>query len=166
MGDHFKIEIKFGGNVTTEDLQEITEQAFAYGMGIEWEDSTMSDLRRILENWAVARGYPALTHPSCDWGNIEELENLLTLKGLTWVKRICALYEYDGELKWWKPGMKSSEDCLANANADEPILTLETLQGLRVGGMKKVSDVIDYLQFLVPEVPPLALVDTHEAKEV
>ena len=105
MSERFSSVITIGGKVQVADVPELIEAINAEEIGIEWDEShfepgSAADLLEALEG-----GLLVLTDHERSWGALSDLEPLLQKKGIAYDVHVEGKYEYDGELRRFRPGL-------------------------------------------------------------
>ena len=160
MGDRFHTEIEIGGPITKTQLKEIVSQASSCGLSVDWEQ--VYDEGWILDRLEqqIKQGSPclSLSDPEVSHEFEASLTEYLILEGIPWNKKVDPKYEYDGEIVWWRKGMKAHESWTTNTDA-EPVVTVETLRHW-LKKRKTLKWVVATLSKIPPPLPRIVLKDT------
>jgi hypothetical protein len=105
MSERFSTVIRIGGKIQAADVQELIEAINSEGIGIEWDEShfepgSAADLLEALDG-----GFLVLTDHERSWGALDELEPLLQAKGIAYDVNVEGKYEYNAELRRFRPGL-------------------------------------------------------------
>lgn len=138
MSDHIPMTIRIGGELSLNTLA-----------GLENLVPGDGNLDEAISKGEAFYGEDG----DAPWGYDEDLEKFCRKHKLTYLRTTEAKYEYNGEIAFWKPGMKEP---IANpATQDgQPYADLATLRHYHSKG-KTLAQVIEDLKYFVQDVPPL-----------
>lgn len=160
MGDRFHTEIEIGGPITREQLKEIAGHAAACGLSVDWEQVYEEGwiLDRLEQQ--IKQGSPclSLSDPEVSHEFESTLTEYLLLEGIPWNKKVDPKYEYDGEITWWRKGMKAHKTWMTNTDAIA-VVTAETLRTW-LAKRKTLKWVVEHLSKIPPPLPRIVLKDT------
>lgn len=151
MADRMAAEIKIGGPLPKDKIQEFMDIIEGSGAGPEYGEGSW-DPEEILD--AIHReAVLDLYDDEAAWGEFPELEAFCRGVGLSFVRRSEAKYEYDAEVIWSTP--LGGGGCNVSAEG-VPVLDAETIRDLLKKGVTALEARLDELE--PPEVPPLTIV--------
>ena len=156
MSDRFPTEITIGGQLTAKELAALVTHVHADGLGIEWEPAGKASSLKQRALQAVKDRQP-VTFSDCEIanGDIPGTIAFCQKHNLSYVCRVTGKYDFNGEIRWWSPGMEKERVWQhTTKEADEPMLTMDDLKDLEADG-KKLEDAISLLESVAPSPPPL-----------
>ena len=156
MSERFSAVIKIGGKVQAADVQELIEAINSEGIGIEWDEShfepgSAADLLEALEG-----GFLVLTDHERSWGALDELEPLLQAKGIAYDVQVAGKYEYNAELRRFRPGLGFSSQPTLNDGREAVFAqsSLREVLALMSRGQHRIAQ--EKLEAVLgPEIPVL-----------
>jgi hypothetical protein len=121
MSDRFPGEIRIGGNVPADLLEEFLGEIEASGAkvggydGSAFTGGTAEELCRALDG----NGHLFLVDDEARYGTFEELEDFLCEHGIPYDRHSDARFEWDAENVKFRPGMDRPLETPSNGNGDE-----------------------------------------------
>jgi len=157
MADRFPIRYEIGGRLTSAVLDELMAHLLdlrltrEYG-GCDDETSLLKEVRSISgkDSLKVCNNdlAPYLT---------EQLDLFLMEHKLPFVKRTDARFEYNGQIEWWRPGMKLLGRWeFTNTEATEIFISLDALKRA-LNKHKSLRKVISGMEMIAPDPGPITL---------
>jgi len=159
MADRFPIRYEIGGKITTSTmLDELISQLLAIQMTREYGGcDDESSLRKEIERISGKSSLLVCNNDLAPY-MAEELDLFLVEQKLPFVKRTDARYEYNGQIEWWRPGMKHMGRWeFTNTEANEIHISLESLKR-SLEKRKTLRQVVADLDGVAPDPGPVILV--------
>jgi hypothetical protein len=157
MADRFPIRYEIGGKITAAVLDRLIRQLLDVQMtrdygGCDDEASLHKEVERIsgTSSLQVCNNdlAPYLT---------DDLDLFLMEHKLPFVKRTDARHEYDGQIEWWRPGMKHLGKWeFTNTEANAVHISLESLKKA-LEQHKTLRQVVAALEGVAPDPGPVIL---------
>jgi len=158
MADRFPIRYEIGGRLTPTVLDELI--ALLLGIQMTREYGGCDDeksLRKEVERVSGKSSLQVCNHDIAAY-TTEDLDLFLIAHELPFVKRTDARYEYNGEIEWWRPGMKNMGKWeFTNTEANEIQISLESLKR-SLEKRKTLRQVVAELEGVAPDPGPVTLV--------
>jgi len=170
MGEYYPAEIRIGGNLPAQLLEEFFAEIRSTGAtaggfdGPAFDCKNADDLRQALDD----QGRLVLADDQASYGQFEGLEGLCIKNGIPFDRHSDGHYEFDAENVYFRPGMKhpaqvSSNNCGDDLmSADEVRTVAKELARLATTGVNKERLLAAVLKVsrklkkvLPPEVKPL-----------
>lgn len=167
MGDRFTTSVKIGGPLDEPRLREIISSAVVDGFSIEWEGTDKEDyiLAKCIAALRAGETHLEFNDPEISNDSLESFTGELTRLGVPWNASIDAKFEFDGEFRWWRPGMKVCyESSPANCDCTDSVATLGMLLQWR-RQKKSLSDIIKQLRNTPPKLPKIKWTNTPTHSE-
>lgn len=167
MGDRFTTSVTIGGPLDEPLLREIIGAAVADGFSINYEGS---ENETYILAWCIAKlragdSNLEFNDPEIPNDLLMSFTEFLTGKLIPWNASVDAKYEYDGEFRWWRPGMKvACETSPANHDCTEPVANLAMLQQW-LRQKKTLEDAIKQLKNTPPKLPRIKWTNTPTGSE-
>ena len=158
MGDYFNTTITIGGKLPKMLVHSLAEVANTGGLGINWDEASISTLEAWLLTWEKRNIASPIFTGKLNWGDADLFEEFCHENSLAYIRSVDALYEYDGEVHWWLPGMeyrKDWEPCSADSNS--VYIGVSQLED-RLAKKKTLKQVIEELKGIPPNLPPFKVV--------
>jgi hypothetical protein len=167
MGEYYPGQITIGGKITRTDFVRLFLVAKNSNVGLGYDDQgigeTPQDLLDILTGADDLQFDPLrLCSVEANYGRLPDLEEFCRKHKLTYHQRSEARYEYDGEISWWKPGMKQEQSTTATQDGVPTISLLELVAAIdkKRTAKDKLAAVIKLLKENNPcEMPDLQVID-------
>lgn len=157
MADRFPIRYEIGGKLTHAVLDELI--AHLLELTLTREYGGCDDETSLLEEVKRVSGKAPLKVCNNDLAPYatEQLDMFLMEHKLPFVKRTDARFEYNGEIQWWRPGMKHLGRWeFTNSEAKEILISLDALKrALRK--RKSLREGIAEMEAVAPDPGPLIL---------
>ncbi len=158
MADRFPIRYEIGGKLTRAVLDQLIGHLLDLQLTREY--GGCDDEASLLKEIADISGKASLKvcHNELAPYVTEELDLFLIEHKLPFLKRTDARFEYDGEIQWWRPGMKHLGRWeFTNTEANEIFISLDALKrSLKKG--KSLRKVIAEMETVAPDPGPIFLV--------
>lgn len=157
MADRFPIRYEIGGKLTHVVLDELIAHLIEVSLtreygGCDDEGSLLKEVERVS-------GKTSLKVCNNDLAPYmtEQFDLFLMEHELPFVKRTDARFEYNGEIQWWRSGMKQLGRWeFTNTEAKEILISLDALKrALRK--RKSLREVIAEMEMVAPDPGPIIL---------
>ncbi len=148
MGDNFRGTIYFPAHMIDDEIKQQLECE-----GVEFDQD--GNLKQVEDFVWIQDGLFVLSDWQASWGQFEDLENLLKLKGIPFDRDSEGYYEYNPEEVIFRPGSNGSpplEKCF-NTQDNEPVIPLEKIKALIPQGLDAIKN---YIEANFPDYPSLA----------
>jgi hypothetical protein len=148
MGEEIGFTVTFGGKIKRADVERIAE--LEYYIGTEGIED------------AAKRGAPAIVDGKSNYGEVEDLTDLLQEINIAYVHCIDAKYECDGNAMSFDPAAREVSYALCTQSG-EPAITLKDLKELSLAGAD-LARAIDLLERTSKDsIPPVEIVEETES---
>jgi hypothetical protein len=149
MSDNTPAHILIGGNLPTALLQEFYKAVELDSPALEYGDATpdIETLRAHIQKL----GDDCLDFQDDQARVGDEMTNLIAFcrkHNLTYVLHADAKYEYDAELRWWKPGMDDERVCTSTQTDDAMVNVQEVAKAMAE------PDPLRHIQKLIDDNTP------------
>ena len=165
MSDRFPGLVEIGGPIPRWLVPPLLARVQAAGLRWNWcEDEVAANTPEELLEELRQHDSPVLSVGDDEalGGMFESLEEFLVEQGIAFDRRSDAKYEYDGEIVFFRLGMKRPGWCLATQDG-EPTIRLDDLQPIRglfqAGNHGAALTELDALLDRIPPLPPLTIVE-------
>jgi len=161
MSDRLAAQIWIGGKITKTDFVKLFLVARDSGVGFEWGENPIgSNPQEFMDSIDFTEPLYLCDIDAC-YGEFPDLTSFCQKHKLTYKVQNEAKYEYNAEVEWWKPGMKSCKTCRSDQDGNFLVDVKELHKIMKTGTYaQKVKKVQDFLDSNFPcEVPPLKIVD-------
>ena len=121
MADYFPGEIRIGGNVSADLLEELLGELSSTGAkvggydGTEFNCQSADELRQALDE----NGHLFLVNDQARFGMFEEVEGFLCEHDIPFDRHSGARYEFDAENVRFRPGMDRPVEVSSNGTGDD-----------------------------------------------
>ena len=150
MADRFPIRYEIGGRISHAVLDELIAHLLDVSLTREYggcDDET--SLFREVERVSGKESLKVCNNDLAPYAT-EQLDWFLVEHKLPFVKRTDARFEYNGEIQWWRPGMKHLGRWeFTNSEAKEVFISLEALKRA-LGKRKSLRAVIAEMETVAP----------------
>ena len=157
MADRFPIRYEIGGELTHAALDELIEHLIEvpltreYG-GCDDEGSLLKEVERVSGRTSLK----VCNNDLAPYAT-EQLDLFLMEHRLPFVQRADARFEYNGEIQWWRPGMKHLGRWeFTNTEAKEILISLDALKRA-LKKRKSLRRVIAEMERVAPDPGPITL---------
>jgi hypothetical protein len=157
MSEHFATEVEIGGPVPQMLLNGLVQAIIDSGLGVDWEYSSEADIHSKITSCS---GSQTLTLTACEFagGGAAEPENFCIRHRIPYTKRLHGKHEYNGELTWWRPGMRIARIWEDTDITGEPVmLRREALEEALSAG-ETLQQVFTKLQAVAAPLPPIQII--------
>ncbi len=157
MADRFPIRYEIGGELTHAVLDELIEHLIEVSLTREYggcDDET--SLFREVEKISGKEPLKICNNDLAPYMT-EQLDLFLMEHRQPFVKRTDARFEYNGEIQWWRPGMKQLGRWeFTNTEATEILISLDVLKRA-LKKRKSLRQVIAEMELIAPNPGPITL---------
>lgn len=157
MADRFPIRYEIGGRLTSEVLDELIAHVLDIQLAKEY--GGCDDEKSLHKEVETVSGRTPLQVCNNDLAPYmtEQLDLFLMEHKLPFVKRTDARFEYNGQIEWWRPGMKHL-GCweFTNTEAQTILISLDVLKNA-LKKRKSLRRVIAEMEMVAPDPGPIAL---------
>lgn len=166
MGEYFPAVIRIGGPMDWEQFRtaiesmNITVAKNPDAVPDEHEGDIWTD--NILYSSAAKGGgrHFIFADSQASYGQFTDLEDFLQDEGISFDRHSDAHYEYDGEIRYWRPGMVTADSIPATQGGDA-LIRVDLLTDLieKLGNLERVHVFKDHLIQMGYIIPPLPYVE-------
>ena len=165
MADRFPIRYEIGGRLTSEVLDELITHVLDIQLAREY--GGCDDEKSLQKEVETVSGKTPLQVCNNDLAPYltEELDLFLMQHKLSFVKRTDARFEYNGQIEWWRPGMKHL-GCweFTNTEAQAILISLDALKRA-LKKRKSLRAVIAQMEMVAPDPGPITLLSNVSKPE-
>lgn len=162
MADRFPIRYEIGGKLTHAVLDELIAHLIEFSLtreygGCDDEGSLLKEVERVSGKTSLK-----VCHNDLAPYITEQLDLFLMEHKLPFVKRTDARFEYNGEIQWWRPGMKQLGRWeFTNTEATEILISLDVLKRA-LKKRKSLRKVIAEMEVIAPNPGPITMLSRAE----
>lgn len=166
MGDRFTTSVTIGGPLDEPLLREIIGEAVADGFSIDWEGTEKEDyiLAKCIAKLRAGEKHLDFNDHEIPNDLLEAFTDFLKTKGVPWNATVDAKFEYDGEFRWWRPGMEADETSTADHDCTEAVATASTLKKWLSQGWS-LEAVVKHMEDIPPNLPDIVWSNTPTPSE-
>ena len=158
MADRFSTQIEIGGSLKRKKLAEFISILQGDGLGLDYEDATTEALIAEAERCSKEGEPLVVSALEITFSGLDPTQEFCQQHKLSFIKRADGKYEYNGDLTWWKPGMRRAETWEdTDKDATKVMISLEALKKLR-RSRKTLDQVIQKLEKVAPPTGPFLIV--------
>lgn len=165
MADRFPIRYEIGGKLTRAVLDELI--AHLLDIQLTREYGGCDDGATLFKEVERVNGKTSLRVCNNELAPYmtEQLDLFLIAHKLPFVKRTDARFEYNGEIHWWRPGMKHL-GCweFTNTEAQAILISLDALKKA-LKKRKSLRAVIAQMEMVAPDPGPITLLSNVSKPE-
>jgi hypothetical protein len=157
MGDRFSTTLEIGGKLERSKLHELVEALRSDTYGLDWGDpGAETEFREYIEHASENTGILSFHCSELSLSSTATTD-FCEENRLSYVTYQEGKHEYDGDISWWRPGMKIPRIHMADHAGSRPVLGLSELKNYKTRGLT-LAGVIKNLRAVPPKLPVFKLI--------
>ena len=158
--DRFSVTFTLGGKLKATLVPNLIKAIQEAGLNIEWNQGYgEDDILQAIRLCGKTIPLTVMNH-ELGAGNTEPLDLFCIKHRLSFDKRVDGKYEFNGEIHWWKPGLKQVQVWYdTDKEAKRVMASLFLLENALTHG-KTLEQIVKRLRRVAPPVPGLQIIGT------